>query len=87
MHLSGDLLERCRGAAALAVGGQIDRDAPYRAAEALDDRPPAAAVERQSVQEDDWRASAFVVEGEPRRRVCCCCHHLPPLNLFRNVVP
>ena len=43
-----------RCAAAVALRGQIDRNAPDGATvEALDDRPPGAAVERQTVEEHD----------------------------------
>jgi hypothetical protein len=69
VNLNADVVERRGRAATLAVRGQVDPDAPYGAGEALDDRPPGAAVERQAVEEEDGERRARLgsrVRASPR---------------------
>ena len=57
VDLLGDVFQRRRLAAAVAVRGQVDRDASDGAVQLVDDRPPGAAVEGQPVQEYDRGAA------------------------------
>ena len=58
VDLIGDVLLRDRLALALAVSGQVDREARHRVAEPVDDRLPDSPVEGQPVHEHGRRASA-----------------------------
>jgi hypothetical protein len=66
VDLIGDVLLRDRLALALAVSGQIDREARHRVAEPVGDRLSDAPVEGQPVHEHDRRAPC---RGSWRRHV------------------
>ena len=82
----GDLFGRGRGSAAVAVRGQVDRDAADGTIEALRDRLPGATIERQAVQEHQRRARTAIVVAEAGRRVRR--HRNPPgAELFETRLP
>ena len=58
VELIGDVLHRDRLALALAVSGQVDREARHRVTEPVDDRLPDSPVEGRPVHAHDRRASA-----------------------------
>jgi hypothetical protein len=74
----GDPVQRRRPAAAVAVRRQVDRDAGDGIVQPVDDRPPYAPVEGQSVQEDDRRAGPLEVVGQTGLQVSRGCHDAPP---------
>ncbi len=68
VHLHRDDVEVGGRRFALAVAGEVDGDRVHVVAEAVDDRAPAAAVEREAVQQDDgvplpWDSYARVDMG------------------------
>ena len=78
----GDVFQPCRLAAAVAVRGQVDRDARDGAVQMLDDRSPRAAIERHAVHEDDRRADPLDVVGQSGLQVCRGCHGTTPERVF-----
>ena len=64
MDVGDEVVPRRRWAGRLAVPGEVGGDAPDAVAEALDDRAPGPAVERESVEEDDGYADTVLLVGE-----------------------
>ena len=69
VDLGGHGLQVAGRAGAGAVGRQVDRDRAHVRAEALDDRPPTAAVEREAGEQHDRHAGAVALEGQGGRLI------------------